>query len=296
MKKAGPHIVSVLLTLSALVATMPSALAQQSLDDQSDDGMFVSAARSFSNSVGQWFGFNDPSPAAVDAAQINDINRISDNVDAPELLLEAFPALSSADDVMHSLDFSREQKFLETGAGAPQELDLNASYIWESPRFGQFILSTNTTYVYNSGHADVARESAGSLTASEKSAAGFGLSTGMSAGLAPELQSSLTFTWQIGNHTATAVTSYVDGLETFGKLGNDALNIEQLNELMGEIATLDLSYGYNVKAGRQGNASISVGLRSQFDRRQLAPAINPATSRLLNIPERMAYGTIKYQF
>lgn len=294
MKKAGPHIVSVLLTLSALVATMPSALAQQSLDDQSDDGMFVSAARSISNSVGQWFGFNAPSPAATDVAQIN---RISDNVDVPELLLEAFPALSSADDVLHSLDFSREQQFLETGAGAAQELDLNVSYIWESPRFGQFILSTNTTYVYNSGHADVARESAGSsLTAPEKSAAGFGLSTGMSAGLAPELQSSLTFTWQIGNHTATAVTSYVDGLETFGKLGNDALNIEQLNELMGEIATLDLSYGYNVKAGRQGNASISVGLRSQFDRRQLTPAINPATSRLLNTPERMAYGTIKYQF
>lgn len=290
MKKAGPHIVSLLLTLSAMVITMPSASAQQSMDDQSDEGMFVSAARSISNSVGQWFGFNEPSPVATDAAQVND------NVAVPELLLEAFPALSSADDVTHSLDFSREHNFLETSAGAPQELDLNASYIWESPRFGQFILSTNTTYVYNSSHADVVRESAGSLAASEKSAAGFGLSTGMSAGLTPELQSSLTFTWQIGNHTATAVTSYVDGLETFGKLGNDALNIEQLNELMGEIATLDLSYGYNVKAGRQGNASISVGLRSQFDRRQLTPAINPATSRLLNTPERMAYGTIKYQF
>lgn len=290
MKKAGPHIVSLLLVLSALVATMPSALAQQSVNSQSDEGMFFSAARSISNRVGQWFGFSSQSPAATDAAQI------SDNVEVPELLLEAFPALSSADDVLHSLDFNREHDFLAGGAGTSQELDLNASYIWESPRFGQFILSTNTTYVYNSKNADVARESVGTLTVADKSAAGFGLSAGIPAGLTPELQSSLTFTWQMGNHTATAATSYVDGLETFGQLGNDALNIEQLNELMGEIATLDLSYGYNVKAGRQGNASISVGLRSQFDRRQLTPAINPATSRLLNTPERMAYGTIKYQF
>jgi hypothetical protein len=65
---------------------------------------------------------------------------------------------------------------------------------------------------------------------------------------------------------------------------------------MGEIATLDLSYGYNVKTGRQGNASISVGLRSQFDRRQLAPAMNPATAQMPNTPDRMAYGIIKYQF
>jgi len=142
----------------------------------------------------------------------------------------------------------------------------------------------------------MSREATAGLPAADSSASGFGLNAGMASGVAPELQSSLTFTWQIGNHTATAVTSYVDGLETFGKLGNDVLNIEQLNELMGEIATLDLSYGYNVKAGRQGNASISVGLRSQFDRRQLAPAANPAAALMLNTPERMAYGTIKYQF
>ncbi len=294
MKKVGPHIVSLLLALSALMATMPSALAQQSAGEQSDQSMFFSAARSISNSVGQWLGFGIQSASATDAVQVS---VSSQDIVVPDSLLEAFPALSSADDVLHSLDFSGKRNFLATDTAAPQELDLNASYIWESPRFGQFILSTNTTYVYNPGHGDVARESTGSLAASDKGAAGFGLSaTGISPGLTPELQSSLTFTWQMGNHTATAVTSYVDGLETFGKLGNDALNIEQLNELMGEIATLDLSYGYNVKAGRQGNASISVGLRSQIDSRQLTPAINPAASRLLNTPERMAYGTIKYQF
>ena len=292
MRKASPHIVSLLLTLSTLVA-VPSALAQQASGEEAGTGMFTSAARSISSSVGQWFGFGRQSPTASDTVD----TRTSDSdLIVPELLLEAFPALNSADDVLHSLDYSRDRNFLESNRDTSQELDLNASYIWESPRFGQCMLSTNPTYVYNTGHADVAREASPGLSATDSSASGFGLSTGMASGVAPELQSSLTFTWQIGNHTATAVTSYVDGLESFGKLGNDVLNIEQLNELMGQIATLDLSYGYNVKAGRQGNASISVGLRSQFDRRQLTPAVNPAAALLLNTPERMAYGTIKYQF
>lgn len=292
MKTTRPQIVSFLLALSTLVA-MPSAMAQQSADDGIERGMFSSAARSISSSVGQWLGFDRQSPVASQSA----LGGGSDHdVDVADLLLEAFPALNSADDVLHSLDYSRERSFLDTSRGAPQELDLNASYIWESPRFGQFILSTNTTYVYSTSHSDVAREQTARLSAPDNGASGFGLSAGIATGAAPELQSSLTFTWQIGNHTATAVTSYVDGLETFGKLGNDTLNIEQLNELMGEIATLDLSYGYNVKAGRQGNASISVGLRSQLDRRQLTPAVNPAAARMLTTPERMAYGTIKYQF
>lgn len=286
MKTSNPHIVSLILALSTLLA-MPSAVAQQSAEDDAERGLFSSAARSISSSVGQWFGFDRRSQPAPESTLSSDSDMV-----VPDLLLDAFPALNSADDVLHSLDYSRQRSFLDTAREAPQELDLNASYIWESPRFGQFILSTNTTYVYNTSHTDVAREASASLSATDKSAGTFGLTPGM----APELQSSLTFTWQIGNHTATAVTSYVDGMESFGKLGNEVLNIEQLNELMGEIATLDLSYGYNVKAGRQGNASISVGLRSQLDRRQLTPAINPAADRMLNTPERMAYGTIKYQF
>jgi hypothetical protein len=334
MKPARPYIISALLALSTLV-TMPSAIAQESVNDRAETGMFSSAARAISSSVGQWFGLNrqdssDAEPVNENVrgemgeagqsgqirqvgqpgqiAQVDQVDQVrqigqlgqialpgqmgqSDDIVVPDLLLEAFPALSSADDVLHSLDFGREQNFLDGSPAVPQELDLSASYIWQSPRFGQFIVSTNTTYVYNTSPSDVSLEPA-RLTSAEKTASGFGLGSGM----APELQSSLTFTWQIGNHTATAVTSYVDGLETFGMLSNDTLNIEQLNELMGEIATLDLSYGYNVKAGKQGNASISVGLRSQFDRRQLTPAINPATARMPNTPNRMAYGTIKYQF
>lgn len=283
MRKANPHIVSLFLALSTL-AVMPSAAAQQS----ADEGMFTNAARAISSSIGQWFGDSRQS-AVPESAQIDSNNDTG-------LLLEAFPALSSADDVVHSLDYNRDHDFLSAPAGESRELDLSASYIWESPRFGQFILSTNTTYVYNTSHTDVSRESTVDLSATDSNASGFGLSTGMTPGLTPERHSSLTFTWQMGNHTATAVTSYVDGMETAGKLGADALNIEQLNELMGEIAMLDLSYGYNVKAGRQGNASISVGLRSQFDRRQLTPLVGPAAARMLGAPERMAYGTIKYQF
>lgn len=272
---------------------MPSAVAQQLPDEDAVPGMFSSAARSVYSSVGQWLGFNRPPSSEPELVVVGTDEK---NLVLPDLLLEAFPALNSADDVLHSLDYTRERSFLDTSGSAPQELDLNASYIWDSPRFGQFILSTNTTYVYNAGHADMSREQTAGRPVSDSTASGFGLNAGLASGMASELQSSLTFTWQIGNHTATAVTSYVDGLESFGKLGNDVLNIEQLNELMGEIATLDLSYGYNVKAGRQGNASISVGLRSQFDRRQMAPAVNPAAARMLNTPERMAYGTIKYQF
>jgi len=296
MKKASPHLASLLLALCTLTA-LPSALAQQSVGAQLEDNsrgvgldMFSSAAQSISQSVGRWFGFRSESPSEPATAAIN-VNDSAPFVE-PSLLLDVFPALLSASDTSPLVDVSRERSFLQANPGVPQELDLNASYIWESPRFGQFILSTNTTYVYNTSHADVSLDSVAQLPVSETNVAAFGMSPGMS----PELQSSLTFTWQMGNHTATAVTSYVDGLETFGKLGNDTLNIEQLNELMGEIATLDLSYGYNVKAGRQGNASISVGVRSQFDRRQLTPAISPASALGLNTPERMAYGTIKYQF
>ncbi|MEX0739377.1 MAG: hypothetical protein WD071_08545 [Pseudohongiella sp.] len=293
-QKARPQIVSFVLAMSTLMA-MSSAAAQQSVGDEFDESarsgemsMFASAAQSISQRVGRWFG-SDNDLSVPESAEINvDDTRIFES----DLLLEAFPALSSADDALHLLDVSREHSFLRADPGAPQELDLSASYVWESPRFGQFILSTNTTYIYNTSHADVTRDVTASLPPAEHNAAAFGIN----AGLAPELQSSLTFTWQMGNHTATAVTSYADGMETFGKLGADTLNIEQLNELMGEIATLDLSYGYNVKAGRQGNASISVGVRSQFDRRQLIPVTSPASARLVNTPERMAYGTIKYQF
>lgn len=290
MRVSRPHTVSFLLALAASALVSPAAA--QSAEPDSDAGRFAAitgAAQSFSQGVGQWLGFGGESSTA-EAARSTSPSLDSTIRLSPQLMLEAFPALTASDDSLHLRDISHEHSIQEHAPGLARELDLSASYIWESPRFGQFVLSTNTTYVYNTsnGNPDAVRDSATTLSASEGATAALGV--------VPELQSSLTFTWQIGNHTATAVTSYTDGIDSISKLGNDIVNIEQLNELMGEIATLDLRYGYNVKAGRQGNASISVGVRSQFDRRALTPAVDPVSNRLLDTPGRVAYGTIKYQF
>jgi hypothetical protein len=202
-----------------------------------------------------------------------------------ELRLEAFPALSASEDTLELVDVSHEHALL-VGNGQVPGLDVSASYVWESSRFGQFVLSTNTTYVYNTRITDAVSDMVAATTVPESSAL---------LGKLPELQSSVTFTWQFGNHTATAVTSYSDAMESFGRLGLDRMNVDQLNELVGQITTLDLRYGYNVRAGRQGNASFSVGLRNNFDRRPVN-AIDTAGARVGDTPERVAYGTIKYQF
>lgn len=207
---------------------------------------------------------------------------------SPELRLDAFPALRATEDTLRLLDVSHEHTLLpgDLDAGRAPGLDVSASYVWESPRFGQFVLSTNTTYVYNARVADAVSEAVVASKLPDNAAL---------FGKLPELQSSLTFTWQVGNHTATAVTSYTDAMENFGRLSVDQLNVEQLNELVGQITTLDLRYGYNVRAGRQGNASFSVGVRNNFDRRQLLP-VSLDRARNIDTPERVAYGTIKYQF
>ena len=209
---------------------------------------------------------------------------------SPALRLEAFPALQAKEDTLGLLDVSFEPVLMSHGFNAipgKQGLDLSSSYVWESPRFGQFVLSTNTSYLYNPVSPAVARES--SLLGARAEG------VGSSIALMPERQSSLTFSWQIGNHTATAVTSYSDALDQLGLLSLDKLNADDLNELVGQITTLDLSYGYNVRAGRQGNASISLGVRNMLDSRLQSPAV----TRRANAVEpagSVAYGTIKYQF
>ncbi|MDO9476935.1 MAG: hypothetical protein Q7L07_09495 [Pseudohongiella sp.] len=209
---------------------------------------------------------------------------------SPALRLEAFPALQASEDSLRVLDISLEPVLMSRGFNAipgKQSLDLSSSYVWESPRFGQFVLSTNTSYLYNTVSPAVARDN--SLLGSRAE------TVGPAIALMPERQSSLTFSWQIGNHTATAVTSYSDALDQLGLLSLDNLNVDDLNELVGQITTLDLSYGYNVRAGRQGNASISLGVRNMLDSRLQAPAV----SRQVTAREpagSVAYGTIKYQF
>ncbi len=177
-----------------------------------------------------------------------------------------------------AVDGAIERPFVDIPGGIQsQGIDLSASYVWESPRFGQFIVSTRASYVYDQKNPELLRDA--SLTP---------LSESPVPTLGSEIQSSLTLTWQIGNHTASAVTHYIDKFEDVGRI-----NVEELNELVGNLTTLDLQYGYTLKAGKQGNAVISVGLRSVLDKRagQLLN-INPSAENT----GRMAYGTIKYQF
>ena len=207
-----------------------------------------------------------------------------------DLRLEAFPALQANEDSLRVLDVNLEPVLMSLGLNATpgkQALDLSSSYVWASPRFGQFVLSTNATYAYNTVIPSVVGER--SLIGARADA------VGPSIALMPERSSSLTFSWQLGNHTATAMTSYSGTPDQAGLLSLENVSADDLNELMGQITTLDLSYGYNVRAGRQGNASISLGVRNMLDRRMQIHAVvrrnnefEPAGS--------VAYGTIKYQF
>jgi hypothetical protein len=157
-------------------------------------------------------------------------------------------------------------------------VDLSASYVWESPRFGQFIVSTKATYLYDTAKTNNLLDSSlPPITDNTLSPKG------------TDLQSSLMLTWQVGQHTASAVTHYFDSFEDIG-----TLNLEQLNELVGDLTTLDLQYGYNVKAGKQGQAVFSVGVRNLFDARP--DVVLPTPSRTVEQQGRVAYGSIKYQF
>lgn len=157
-------------------------------------------------------------------------------------------------------------------------IDLSASYVWESPRFGQFIVSTKATYLYDTAKV-------GNLL--DSSLPPITDNTLLPKGT--DLQSSLMLTWQVGQHTASAVTHYFDSFEDIGKL-----NLEQLNELVGDLTTLDLQYGYNLKTGKQGQAVFSVGVRNLFDARP--DQALPAPSSAIEQQGRVAYGSIKYQF
>ena len=156
--------------------------------------------------------------------------------------------------------------------------DLGASYIWDTNRFGQFTLSNKTTFV-----KDV--ENRGSLldllnsdiTALEDRA------------VSPQLQSSLMLTWQLGNHTASAITNYFDSFKDLSEL-----DLDEINALVDDITTIDLQYGYSVETGSNNQAIISFGIRNIFDEKT-AQILNSST-RVLDQNGRVAYGSIKYQF
>ncbi len=156
--------------------------------------------------------------------------------------------------------------------------NLGASYVWDTNRFGQFTLSTKTTYVENFENngslLDLINDDASLLEEQV---------------ISPELQSSLMLTWQLGNHTASAITNYFGLFKDISEL-----DIAEINALVDNITTIDLQYGYSVKTGSDNRAVISFGIRNIFDEKT-AQILNSST-RILDQNGRVAYGSIKYQF
>ena len=171
-------------------------------------------------------------------------------------------------------EFNMDNPLLGTNVES-NGFDLGASYIWDTNRFGQFTLSSTTTYVDEFENNGVLLD----LAASEID----------ERLISPELQSSLMLSWQFGNHTASAITNYFDSFKDISEL-----NIEEINELVDNITTFDLEYGYSVNTGLHDRAIISFGIRNIFDEKT-AQILN-STTRILDQNGRVAYGSIKYQF
>jgi len=157
--------------------------------------------------------------------------------------------------------------------------DLGASYVWEAGKAGTFTLETTATYI----HALNQRDELVNATAF--------LNDDARLPGSPELQGSLTLTWEVGNHSASAITNYFDSFKDLSEL-----NLEEINELVENITTVDLQYGYNVKTGKQDRAvvSFSLGIRNIFDKK--TTQILNQNSRVVDQNGRVAYGSIKYQF
>lgn len=156
--------------------------------------------------------------------------------------------------------------------------DVSASYAWDTARFGQFTLRTTSSYVQEFENRGGLLE----LGANELGALDDRL-------VSPELQSSMMLSWQFGNHTASAITNYFDSFKDISEL-----DIDEINDLVDNITTFDLQYGYSVKTGSKDRAVISFGIRNLFDEKT-AQILNSST-RLVDQNGRVAYGSIKYQF
>ena len=159
-----------------------------------------------------------------------------------------------------------------------QGFDLGVSYVWDTSRFGQFTLSSKTTYVEQF-------DNQGSLL----ELGGGELGTLQDRMASPELQSSLMLSWQFGNHTASAITNYINSFKDISEL-----DMDELNDLVDSITTVDFQYGYSVETGSNARAIISFGIRNIFN--ENTAQIFNFNTRILDQNGRVAYGSIKYQF
>ncbi len=154
--------------------------------------------------------------------------------------------------------------------------DVGAAYVWNTNRFGQFTLSTRASYVRDFYNTEGLLEAVNGNLPSAKLAT-------------PDLRSNLKLSWEFGNHTATAITRYFDSSRDLSELG-----MEEINDLVDNIATVDLEYGYRMAVGSNDRAVISFGIQNVFDRKTMQ-ILNSAT-RVLDQNGRVAYGRLKYQF
>jgi hypothetical protein len=175
-------------------------------------------------------------------------------------------------------DFSLEQPF-SSGSLESNGIDLGASYIWDAGKVGTFTVETTATLI-NELDQGTELTTGYALLSEDNQLPG-----------SPDLQGSLTLTWQLGNHSASAVTNYFDSFKDISEL-----NVEEINQLVENITTFDLQYGYNVKTGKQDRAviSFSLGIRNIFDKK--TTQILNQNSRVIDQNGRVAYGSIKYQF
>ena len=155
-----------------------------------------------------------------------------------------------------------------------------------------FTLSTRSAHVRGfSRHRGPARAVNDNLPAETlKTSQSTQLTTPQSAKLTtPRFRSNLKLSWEFGNHTASAITRYFDSSRDLSELG-----MEEINDLVDNITTVDLEYGYRMAAGSNDRAVISFGIQNVFDRKTMQ-ILNSAT-RILDQNGRVAYGRLKYQF
>lgn len=177
-------------------------------------------------------------------------------------------------------DFGRDQPFLGNNLQT-NGIDVGASYVWETDKLGKFTLSTSATYINEFNQQPAAPAMVSLVNGNDPTQPG-----------TPDLQGSITLNWQIGNHSARAVTNYFDSVKDISEL-----NLEEINDLVENITTVDLQYGYNVTTGKQDRAviSFSLGIRNLFDKKT-TQILNQQDSRVVDQNGRVAYGSIKYQF
>jgi len=301
----APAISSLLLGLafmgSSAMAQDGYSLMDEPADDQAGSAIFRIAPSSILNeaapllSIARSVEQKDFQGAVVDDAlnfnlgmQIEPIAGLSVTADAWSMQIDEAPAAGSNSGWQAGLsnlyiddsaitEFNIDNPLLGSNVES-NGFDLGASYVWDTNRFGQFTLSSTTTYVDEF-------ENKGALLDFSTSDIGE-LDDRL---ISPELQSSLMLSWEFGNHTASAITNYFDSYKDISEL-----NMDEINELVDNITTFDLQYGYSVKTGSNDRAIISFGIRNIFDEKT-AQILN-STTRILDQNGRVAYGSIKYQF